>query len=763
MIRGNPLDLAAGGIHVVAGRPQVWTDVRLLEDARFAVERGAALTLGNLDVNGFFARVTCDEFMFVAGVISGTGAGSQLAKEGTGTLALADMNTFAGVTMVSGGLLEISGSLPGAVQLSGFATLRGGGTVGSISATDSTRLEPGDRLTVNGPVTLAPGVTMQFAIGSSVAALGYDQLHCLDGVNLGGAQLRIIRNLFFFPPTNTVFVVISNAAAGPVAGTFAGLPEGAVTNLVDMEVRVSYVGGDGNDVTLTVLSLTRVWRGLGGANANWSDPNNWLGNQVPQPGDGLRFPPDMGLRTNSFDFTNGFPVRHITLGQSNYVILGTNELVLRHLLEATNATGAVDFFLAIRAALNPVVFSNAPGGMFNLHGPVTLTGPSGTFAPGGMMSVNGPITASQPVFKRGSGTLRLAGTNQFGVSLQVEEGAVQVLNDRALQPANASVVVQPGARLELLDGRVVNSRLDLRGTLFTGGSSHVLSADIRVNDAPAVIDTTAGSILRIGDFHGSQPIAKIGPGRLILATPGCVNYGGLLSVNEGTVSLPGCVSGGRMVVNAGATLEGTGAIFILTNHPGSRLSPGQGNVPGVLTVLGAFELNAGSVFHVRLDGTVAGSQYSSIITFNAPAVLNGATLDLSLGFTPPMNHTFVLISRSSGPVTGTFAGLPQGSLLTNNGVVFRINYAGGSGDDVALTRVTGPATLSDAVKLGNGQFQFQGQGEAGFTYVIQANTNLSTPDWLTIGSAPANGAGLFQFLDLNAPLHPIRFYRVLSP
>ena len=46
-----------------------------------------------------------------------------------------------------------------------------------------------------------------------------------------------------------------------MAGTFAGLPEGAVINIPDGETgqtlvgRISYVGGDGNDVTVLVLAV----------------------------------------------------------------------------------------------------------------------------------------------------------------------------------------------------------------------------------------------------------------------------------------------------------------------------------------------------------------------------------------------------------------------------------------------------------------------------------------------------------------------------
>src|SRR5262249_34658265 len=40
----------------------------------------------------------------------------------------------------------------------------------------------------------------------------------------------------------------------PVSGTFSGLPEGAVITLGGNQFRISYVGGDGNDLVLTAIA-----------------------------------------------------------------------------------------------------------------------------------------------------------------------------------------------------------------------------------------------------------------------------------------------------------------------------------------------------------------------------------------------------------------------------------------------------------------------------------------------------------------------------
>jgi hypothetical protein len=47
--------------------------------------------------------------------------------------------------------------------------------------------------------------------------------------------------------------VIKNTAATPIAGTFSNLPDGAIVNVNGNNLQADYQGGDGNDLTLTVV------------------------------------------------------------------------------------------------------------------------------------------------------------------------------------------------------------------------------------------------------------------------------------------------------------------------------------------------------------------------------------------------------------------------------------------------------------------------------------------------------------------------------
>jgi hypothetical protein len=59
--------------------------------------------------------------------------------------------------------------------------------------------------------------------------------------------------------------------------------------------------------------------------------------------------------------------------------------------------------------------------------------------------------------------------------------------------------------------------------------------------------------------------------------------------------------------------------------------------------------------------------------------------------------------------------------------------------------------------------QLNGTGAGGVLYGVEANANLSTTNWIAIGSALAAGNGQFSFVDTNAAAFSQRFYRLKAP
>src|SRR5439155_5976881 len=99
----------------------------------------------------------------------------------------------------------------------------------------------------------------------------YDQLNVTGSVALSTVSPGVILNVTSFggfaPAGGDTFVIIKNDSGDAVSGTFAGLPEGAVvsTNFLGsgLVARITYKGGDGNDVGLTVIGPA-VYNSAGG-------------------------------------------------------------------------------------------------------------------------------------------------------------------------------------------------------------------------------------------------------------------------------------------------------------------------------------------------------------------------------------------------------------------------------------------------------------------------------------------------------------------
>jgi fructose-specific phosphotransferase system IIC component len=51
----------------------------------------------------------------------------------------------------------------------------------------------------------------------------------------------------------TVMTLISNTSANPISGAFSNLPDGGIVTINGNNFQASYSGGDGNDLTLTVV------------------------------------------------------------------------------------------------------------------------------------------------------------------------------------------------------------------------------------------------------------------------------------------------------------------------------------------------------------------------------------------------------------------------------------------------------------------------------------------------------------------------------
>src|SRR5262249_12925042 len=70
----------------------------------------------------------------------------------------------------------------------------------------------------------------------------------MGGVSLGNATLEV--SLGFTPALDDRFILINNDGHDAIEGTFQGLPEDTLVTVGGQQFRITYEGGDGNDVEL---------------------------------------------------------------------------------------------------------------------------------------------------------------------------------------------------------------------------------------------------------------------------------------------------------------------------------------------------------------------------------------------------------------------------------------------------------------------------------------------------------------------------------
>ena len=195
------------------------------------------------------------------------GSGGSLTKVGTGTIVLRNSNAYTGGTTIKqrGKLLvnntSGSGTGTGAVQvnagtLGGKGTIAGDVTVGDGSGRGAV-LSPGETavrrgtLTIQSTLTFNSDASYDFGLNSSNATA--DEVVALGVTINSGAQFSFTDFGGNTLTPGTVFTVIDNTSAAPIAGTFSNLPNGSMFTVSGNTYQVNYEGGDGNDLTLTVV------------------------------------------------------------------------------------------------------------------------------------------------------------------------------------------------------------------------------------------------------------------------------------------------------------------------------------------------------------------------------------------------------------------------------------------------------------------------------------------------------------------------------
>ncbi len=240
-----------GALFVRAGGALVLSDVSI---SGSSVTGGTGQVNGGADGAGAFVHTGTTLVLggaftsTVSNPIAGPGG---VRKEDAGLVILSAVNNYSGGTTVTAGQLRVTGSI-GAVTATG-GTLSGNGTVGDLQVTSAV-LSPGvggSGGLASGSLTMNAGSTFAVQVGAT-----FTRLNVSGVVTLSGAPtLSVSLAPGYTHVGGTVHTLVSNDGVDAVAGTFAGLPNGAITNVGGRLFQIAYNGGTGNDITLTAVGV----------------------------------------------------------------------------------------------------------------------------------------------------------------------------------------------------------------------------------------------------------------------------------------------------------------------------------------------------------------------------------------------------------------------------------------------------------------------------------------------------------------------------
>jgi fibronectin-binding autotransporter adhesin len=710
---------------------------------------GGPITLtGNASVGGAGT-------LTVSGAIGGSFG---LNKVGAGTTNLSGASTYTGLTTVSAGILNVTGSLASPLTIQSGGTFTGSGngsTTGIVSG--AVTLNGGgaidfskDGLTAPTALTVGNGLSIGSNSGPA-ASLTYNINNtATDLISLTGGNLNA------FAAGGTPNVINLNALGTLTGGsntfnliTFpsgqTNLTNGNVNSLFTIGTRPTGLITFTLGVTNTALQLTEsatpapitaYWTGKD--DNTWSDfttspvvtnfsstaDGNTDAGQLPSVNSDVVFTAASNGKGTSLSgaaisttLGSNFTIDSLTFNATTASVMigGTNTLTL-NATGSSAGTGSLGYAagtgIVVQSGAGPVTIGTTS---LALGGPQTWSNASGN-----ALTIAAPITGTSAltINNTGSGATVLSAANTFSGGLTLSQGLLQPSGSGTLGATNGTLTVNGGT-------------LDLNGTSqsvgnFTGAGGTVLNngsaaATFTVGTGNGTGGNYAGAIADNNNGGaGTLALVKTGTGAITLS--GMNTYSGGTTINGGTLQFPTAAvlpqfgTAGKVAANSGGTLA--------INYGGAS----DWNSTQVSTLLANLASNGGAI---AFDTTHGSGTYANAITDTSAGALGVTKLGPNaLTLSGASTYSGVTtISNGTLNVTGSIVQATPNSLA----------LATAAGNNAVLD-IGGDLTVLN-MAVGGGGTGTAGTGGAGAIYQTAGTVTLTDT---TTGSGTAGPDRIFS-------------------
>lgn len=506
-----------GGLVLTGGAVATGTGVLVLGGNVTSNAASSTSTItGALDLGGLTRTFTvahgsaAEDLVLAANVSKGA-----IAKAGAGAMVLSGNNTYAGLTSVNGGVLDVQSS-----------TALGSAAAGTTVAAGATlEVEPATGLSFADALTLgsgAGGATL-LMLGGDNTWLGKIATAVASTINVASGRLTlsgVLSGMGAVNKTGAGTLVYGGSAANTLTGK---------TTVSGGQLQLNDSGGNAISGPLTIGAGGKVLYGN-------------YGNQV---GDGSP----------------------VTVGAgATFDLNGQSDKIATLVLNGGNVnSGAGTVILGGNIVSNANSTSAIISGNLDMGGQTrTVTVAPGTPVESLVIAAN---VSNGSLTKAGGGALVLSGVNSYSGPTKVIAGVLDVWSSLALGSTSAGTAVLPGARLEIEgNGLTLNEPLTLgSGTLGASlvslGGNNVWTGSINLVGT-STVNVGPGQLSLGGAISGAGGLIKTGAGTLLVNSQNNT-FAGLATVNAGVLGGTGKLGG--VTVNPGAHLApGSGGGGVLT-------------------------------------------------------------------------------------------------------------------------------------------------------------------------------------------------------